>query len=246
MSVAVDEGISKDSTSNVPPSQIEPAEVLSDIRSGLDREELLTKYRITAEELQSLLRAMVVGGLISTTELAERLPLHQTQLEIRNRFSNKVIYSVVVAPYLGALVESAVSWGIDLSHADLVGVNLPRADLSGAQLSGADLTRAILVGADFTGAKLAGALLGLRGHARGDPLQDESCGSRSFRFEHDYGQRSLGILGRGRSFRSKPDQCQSHGRQFGGSQPIWHDSKRDRLYRGLSVGAGNGVGQGGG
>ena len=120
MSVAVDEGISKDSTTNVPPSQIEPAEVLSDIRSGLDREELLTKYRITAEELQSLLRAMVVGGLISTTELAERLPLHQTQLEIRNRFSNKVIYTHA-APYLGALVESAVSWGIDLSHADFVG-----------------------------------------------------------------------------------------------------------------------------
>jgi uncharacterized protein YjbI with pentapeptide repeats len=159
MSVEVDEGLFKDSiVSNIAPPEIDAAEVLSQIRAGLNREELLTKYRITVGELQSLLRGAVAEGRISRTELAERLPPHQTRLEIRNRFSNKVIYSAP-APCLGALVESAVSWGIDLSNADLAGVNLPRADLSGAQLSGADLTKAILVGTDFTGAKLAGATL---------------------------------------------------------------------------------------
>jgi uncharacterized protein YjbI with pentapeptide repeats/predicted transcriptional regulator len=159
MSVEVDEGLFGDSTvSHVAPPEIDAAEILSQIRAGQDREGLLTKYRITAGELQSLLRSAVAEGRISRTELAERLPPHQTRLEIRNRFSNKVIYSAP-APCLGALVESAVSWGIDLSNADLAGVNLPRADLSGAQLSGADLTRAILVGTDLTGAKLAGATL---------------------------------------------------------------------------------------
>jgi uncharacterized protein YjbI with pentapeptide repeats/predicted transcriptional regulator len=159
MSVEVDEGLFKDSTvSCIAPPEIDAAEVLSHIRAGLNREELLTKYRITAGELQSLLRGAVADGLVSRTELAESLPPHQTRLEVRNRFSNKVIYSAP-APCLGALVESAVSWGIDLSNADLSGVNLPRADLSAAQLSGANLTRAILVGADFTGAKLVGATL---------------------------------------------------------------------------------------
>jgi hypothetical protein len=157
-SVLVDEGPSRDTVGYVAPPQVDPAKVLSHIRSGLDREALLKEYRITAGELQSLLRAMVDDDLITRTELAERLPPHQAQLQIRHRFSSEVIYSAP-APSLGALVESAVSWGIDLSHADLVGVNLPRADLSGAQLSGANLTRAILVGADLTGAKLAGATL---------------------------------------------------------------------------------------
>lgn len=157
-SVLVDEGASRDSAAYVGPPHIDPEEALSRIRSGLDREALLTEYRITAGELQSLLRAMVADGLISRAELTERLPPHQTQLQIRHRFSSEVIYSAP-APSLGALVESAVSWGIDMSHADLAGVNLPRADLSGAQLSGANLARAILVGTDFTGAKLAGATL---------------------------------------------------------------------------------------
>jgi uncharacterized protein YjbI with pentapeptide repeats len=158
MSVAIDEGIFKDSTASIAPPEIDMAEVLSRIRSGLNREGLLTRYRITAGELQSFLRSAVADGLITRAELAERLPPQQTQLEIRNRFSNAIIYSAP-APYLGALVESAVSWGIDLSNADLAGVNLPRAELCGAQLTGANLTRAILVGADFTGAKLAGANL---------------------------------------------------------------------------------------
>jgi Pentapeptide repeats (8 copies) len=157
-SVLVDEGPSRDSVAIVAPPHIDPEKALSRIRSGLDREALLKEYRITAGELQSLLRAMVADGLISRTELTERLPPHQTQVQIRHRFSGEVIYSAP-APSLGALVESAVSWGIDMSHADLAGVNLPRADLSGAQLSGANLARAILVGADFTGAKLAGATL---------------------------------------------------------------------------------------
>jgi Pentapeptide repeats (8 copies) len=156
--VSVDEDIFKHAVAHVAPPQVDPAKVLSHIRSGLDREALLKEYRITAGELQSLLRAMVDDDLISRAELTERLPPHQTQLQIRHRFSSEVIYSAPAAS-LGALVESAVSWGIDMSHADLAGVNLPRADLSGAQLSGANLARAILVGADFTGAKLAGATL---------------------------------------------------------------------------------------
>ncbi|MGO9571381.1 MAG: pentapeptide repeat-containing protein [Desulfomonilaceae bacterium] len=158
MSVSVDEGLFKDSVAHVAAPRIDPTRVLSHIRSGLDREALLKEYRITAGELQSLLRDMVTADLISRTELAERLPPRQTQLEIRHRFTNKIIYNAP-APSLGALVESAVSWGIDLSHADLAGVNLPRADLSCAQLSGANFAKAILVGTDFTGAKLAGATL---------------------------------------------------------------------------------------
>lgn len=158
-SVAVDEGIFKDSTvSYMAPPEINVADVISEIGTGLNRETLLTKYRITAGELQSLLRTAVADGLISRLELAEKLPPHQTKLEIRNRFSNRIIYSAPAAS-LGALVESAVSWGIDLSQADLAGLNLPRADLSGAQLSGANLMGAILVGVDFTGAKLAGSTL---------------------------------------------------------------------------------------
>jgi predicted transcriptional regulator len=157
-SVLVDEGLFKHAVAHVTPPEVDPAKVLSHIRSGLDREALLKEYRITAGELQSLLRTMVADGLISRTELTEKLPPHQPQLQIRHRFSSEVIYSAP-APSLGALVESAVSWGIDMSHADLAGVNLPRADLSGAQLSGANLAGAILVGADLTGAKLAGATL---------------------------------------------------------------------------------------
>lgn len=157
-SVSVDEGRCSSSGAYVSAPRVDPNEVLSFIRAGLDREALTKKYAITTGELQNLLRAMVADGLISSTELAERLPPHHSQLEIRSRFSNQIIYGAPAAT-LGALVESAVSWGIDLSNADLAGVNLRRVNLSGAQLSGANLARAVLVGTDFTGAKLAGTIL---------------------------------------------------------------------------------------
>ncbi len=84
-------------------------------------------------------------------------------IEIKNRFSGKVIFS---AECLGikACVELAVNGGAslrgaDLSGASLKGAYLRDANLRGAYLKGADLRGADLSGADLSGASLKGAYL---------------------------------------------------------------------------------------
>jgi hypothetical protein len=80
-------------------------------------------------------------------------------VQIKNRFTNVVIYT-----HDGENLSRADLSGADLSGANLSGANLSRADLSGANLSranlyGADLSRANLSDADLSGADLSGANL---------------------------------------------------------------------------------------
>ena len=78
------------------------------------------------------------------------------KIEIKSRFSGKVIFSVE-AESLKIAVELAIKSGANLSRADLYGAYLSRAYLSGANLSRADLSRANLSGADLSRAYLSGA-----------------------------------------------------------------------------------------
>ena len=92
------------------------------------------------------------------------------KIEIRNRWTNEVIYSAEAKSLKAALVtraklganlsganlSGADLYGADLYGADLSGANLYRANLSGANLSGADLYRANLYGANLSGADLSG------------------------------------------------------------------------------------------
>jgi uncharacterized protein YjbI with pentapeptide repeats len=93
------------------------------------------------------------------------------KIEIRNRFTNDVIFSIELTPdlisrprsiQLGWTVRQAIAARADLSGAYLSDANLSRADLSGADLSdanlsGANLSRANLSRADLSGADLSGA-----------------------------------------------------------------------------------------
>jgi uncharacterized protein YjbI with pentapeptide repeats len=78
-------------------------------------------------------------------------------LEIRNRWTNDVIYSSAKAKTLRDAVIEAVASRADLSDADMSGVNLSAADLSGADMSGVNLRDANLSGADLSGANLSDA-----------------------------------------------------------------------------------------
>ena len=80
------------------------------------------------------------------------------KIEIRNRWTNEVIYSAEAESLKAALVTCA-KLGANLSGADLSRANLYGANLSGADLSGANLYRANLYGADLSGANLSGANL---------------------------------------------------------------------------------------
>ena len=85
------------------------------------------------------------------------------KIEIKNRFSGSVIFSIEMDSWKLA-VEAAIKSGAslndaDLSDADLRGAYLIGADLSGAALRGAYLRGASLSGADLIGADLSGAYL---------------------------------------------------------------------------------------
>ena len=87
-------------------------------------------------------------------------------IEIKNRFSNRIIITGEYADIREAVLKARVSgvdlYGADLrmanlSDVDLYGADLRMANLSGANLYGADLRRANLSGANLYGADLYGA-----------------------------------------------------------------------------------------
>ena len=97
-------------------------------------------------------------------------------IEIKNRWSQNVMYACEAENMRGAVLEAvskrANLRGADLSSAYLRGADLSGADLRGAYLSGANLSSADLSSADLSGAYLRGA--DLRGaDLRGAYLRDE-------------------------------------------------------------------------
>jgi hypothetical protein len=80
-------------------------------------------------------------------------------IEIKHRWSGKVLYTAENAQDVRAAVLEAVKQGAYLQGADLRGAYLQGAYLRGADLRGADLQGAYLRGADLRGADLRGAYL---------------------------------------------------------------------------------------
>ena len=55
-------------------------DVVQDIKSGMDDEALMIKYRLSFRQLQRLFRKIIVGGFIPPMELAERLCVTKSQV----------------------------------------------------------------------------------------------------------------------------------------------------------------------
>jgi len=154
----LDDDIGKHAVEHFSPQDIDMNELCHDIDSGLSRESLMEKYHVSSQEFGSLLGVLAARGRISQSELDSKLPMTIQEFWIRHRISKEVIFSGT-GPSLAALVEEAVSTGVDLSGADLAGTNLARSVLPGARLSLANLSNANLMGTDLTGAKLNDAVL---------------------------------------------------------------------------------------
>jgi uncharacterized protein (DUF433 family) len=63
-----------------PKLKISANEVLTDIRSGMDDDALMKKYKLNFRQLQRLFRKMIQGGFISPIELAQRLCVTKSQV----------------------------------------------------------------------------------------------------------------------------------------------------------------------
>jgi DNA-binding MarR family transcriptional regulator len=63
-----------------PKLKISANEVLTDIRSGMDDDTLMKKYKLNFRQLQRLFRKMIQGGFISPIELAQRLCVTKSQV----------------------------------------------------------------------------------------------------------------------------------------------------------------------
>ena len=83
----------------------------------------------------------------------------QPTIEIKDRWTGKVLFTAKGATTAAAAVEMAIAASADLSGADLRGAYLSGANLSGASLRGADLSGAYLRSADLSGAYLRSANL---------------------------------------------------------------------------------------
>ncbi len=63
-----------------PVLKISVKQVLEDIRSGMDDEELMKKYSLSNRQVQRLFRKMIAEGFISPMELANRLCVTKSQV----------------------------------------------------------------------------------------------------------------------------------------------------------------------
>lgn len=65
--------------------KINAQELLADVRSGVSDEELMTKYSLTARELQSVFRQIIEAGLATVMELSDHLSI--TKSQVREAFT---------------------------------------------------------------------------------------------------------------------------------------------------------------
>ena len=63
-----------------PVLKISVKQVLEDIRSGMDDEELMKKYSLSNRQVQRLFRKMIAEGFMSPLELANRLCVTKSQV----------------------------------------------------------------------------------------------------------------------------------------------------------------------
>jgi len=63
-----------------PKLKISANEVLTDLRAGMDDEELMAKYNLSFRQLQRLFRKMIQGGFMSPLQLAQRLCVTKSQV----------------------------------------------------------------------------------------------------------------------------------------------------------------------
>lgn len=71
----------KQKLDSTPPTRtIGAGRFLKDIRSGLDDEELMEKYRLSPRQLQGLFRELIEAGLVTPMELSSRLSITKSQV----------------------------------------------------------------------------------------------------------------------------------------------------------------------
>ena len=96
--------------------------------------------------------------------MTDRKKPDEPVIEIKDRWTGKVLFTAKGATTVAAAVTMAVAAGANLNgasldRANLDGASLDRANLYGASLNGASLDRASLNGASLDGASLYGASL---------------------------------------------------------------------------------------
>jgi uncharacterized protein YjbI with pentapeptide repeats len=91
--------------------------------------------------------------------MTDRKKPDEPVIEIKDRWTGKVLFTAKGATTIAAAVTMAVAAGASLNRANLYGASLTGASLDGASLDGASLTGANLDGASLNRANLYGASL---------------------------------------------------------------------------------------
>jgi hypothetical protein len=70
----------EDSRKSKPALRISAKQLLADIRSGMDDEALMLRYRLVPRQLQSAFRQIIIAGLATPLELSHRLSITKSQV----------------------------------------------------------------------------------------------------------------------------------------------------------------------
>lgn len=139
--------------------KIDGKELAADVQDGLDRFALMEKYKLSPEQLKSVLDKLAQSGRVSKeAALAPFEPIGQ-EIIIRSIESDEPVFKGK-ARNLKALLEKCAIQKISLDGADLANEDLSLANLKGLQIQNADLSDANLRGANLSSTNLSGSTMG--------------------------------------------------------------------------------------
>lgn len=130
--------------------RIKTAELLQDIRSGMDDSLLTEKYQISKRTLDLIVGKLKAAGKMGREELPREKTVPESQFLIRKRVTNETLF-MGKADSLSASISAAAQSRTSLAEADLRGSNLARAQISGVDLSSSDLGQADLSRSELCG-----------------------------------------------------------------------------------------------
>lgn len=143
--------------------KIDAREALKDIRNGLSDEELMEKYSLSAQGLQSLFRKLVESGLLTQYELDDRNPFHSRTVVLDlfrcpscgmpqfEKFDVCPQCGVIVSRYVEQTrsIKRQISSSANPANLVKISVSLPSHLLKRLQLLGGDLSGNIVDAIEF-------------------------------------------------------------------------------------------------
>ena len=102
-----------------PKKQINARQMADDVRSGLADSQLMDKYELSAKGLQSVFQKLIEAGVVTETELEDRVPFSQLTADLSKVRDLPRNYTVFRVPIYDAMHDRLLGRVVDVTEKGL-------------------------------------------------------------------------------------------------------------------------------